>query len=312
MAFLDETGLAELWSCIGNKYGTDLKYWWEKHDYTPPTYTTSAGTYTYIGFGKKDSVTLQYSSSLAVSHDGTVTLVDPITVDAVTLYDGRSSSTYQGKYWIGFAGGNDATSLYNNPGIVYIPSISGMYYYGSYNVCYLYSNTAGYSICTGVPGIIADAFEYVHSANSSAYPNGDAVGNYYYVKLGIPLENAASALRIESGSYTGTGTSGSANPNTLTFSFAPKIVFLFADGYGSGAHESRPSAWNGRGAFYVLLKGATRLNNYGYGSGCLYYTLSANSVSWYSTAKDEEYESYGYAKSQLNSSGASYRYLAIG
>ena len=43
----------------------------------------------------------------------------------------------------------------------------------------------------------------------------------------------ASALKIATGSYTGTNTYGSSNKNTLAFDFTPKLVFVVGDTYYS-------------------------------------------------------------------------------
>ena len=95
------------------------------------------------------------------------------------------------------------------------------------------------------------------------------------------------ATQIYTGSYTGTGTYGSSNPNTLTFPFEPKILVVgnywqFTAPYGC---PSAPCMGSGNSV------GGVNLN------------WSGNSVSWYSTRSDT---------SQLNESGKTYNYFAIG
>ena len=93
--------------------------------------------------------------------------------------------------------------------------------------------------------------------------------------------------QVYTGSYTGTGTYGSSNPNTLTFPFEPKILVVgnywqFTAPYGC---PSAPCMGSGNSV------GGVNLN------------WSGNSVSWYSTRSDTL---------QLNESGKTYNYFAIG
>lgn len=108
-------------------------------------------------------------------------------------------------------------------------------------------------------------------------------------------------VQIVTGSYIGTGTYGASNPNTLTFEFEPKIVFVMLNGL-VGYGESL--------GFCAI----TGLNSYrsGIGSGSpywvtQYFTWSGNALQWYATASSEM-----DASCQLNNSGTTYYYTAIG
>lgn len=96
--------------------------------------------------------------------------------------------------------------------------------------------------------------------------------------------NAIPAVKIEAGSYVGTGTSGQSNPNELTFQFAPKMVVVTATG-AAGLGASTGMLWNGNPTI-----------------GSKSVTLDGNALSWYDSS----------AANQLNTSGTTYYYVAIG
>ena len=92
---------------------------------------------------------------------------------------------------------------------------------------------------------------------------------------------------VEVGSYVGAGQYGSSRPNTLTFSYKPKLVIV----QNSAEEPSVPANT------LIWQYGNTR------GGRNRTVTVSDNTLSWYSTTN---------AEYQLNSSGVTYNYLAIG
>ncbi len=103
------------------------------------------------------------------------------------------------------------------------------------------------------------------------------------------LDAACGNCRIAVGSYTGTGACGAQHPTTLKLPFAPRIVFLIGE---AEPHNNIP-------VYHILLRPLSTMNlmlNYG-GS----VTWSEDGVSWYN---EEEY--------QLNRSGVTYHYIALG
>lgn len=143
-----------------------------------------------------------------------------------------------------------------------------------------------------VKTITAGEWFYLYSSNRSAYPDSGEQDGYEYEYLGIPFENAVGAPKIETGSYVGTGTAGGGTPNTLTFNFTPKLVCISSDGYNQSVSTQFISP---------------RTNGYslnGNGVKMLSVSWSGNSVSWYSSANQ--------ALEQMNSSGITYGYIAIG
>ena len=143
-------------------------------------------------------------------------------------------------------------------------------------------------------------------------PNGGIHDQQEYTEAGNWLDmwgNAIPAVKIETGSYVGTGTSRSSNPNTLTFSFKPHVVFI------AGMSNSNPGTGGDNnvevGLFFPdILQEAYKASS---------YFLIGSSVSQYYCAKFEDatntlswYHDVTGASSQLNYSGKTYFYVAIG
>ena len=97
--------------------------------------------------------------------------------------------------------------------------------------------------------------------------------------------NEIPAVKIYTGSYVGTGTSGENNPNTLTFPFEPKAVFV--------CESFATDTGNPDTILYFGQPGST---------GSAEFSVSGNTFEWFSTS----------ASHQLNNSGETYYYVAIG
>lgn len=91
--------------------------------------------------------------------------------------------------------------------------------------------------------------------------------------------------QIFTGSYVGTGTYGQSNPNTLTFPFEPKAVFV--------CESFAMDTGNPDTILYFGQPGST---------GSAEFSVSGNTFEWFSTS----------ASHQLNNSGETYYYVAIG
>ena len=112
---------------------------------------------------------------------------------------------------------------------------------------------------------------------------------------------AAAALgncRIFAGSYVGTGTYGPSHPNRLTFDFSPQVIFL-----GTNLVDD----YNSVPEYYILFRG---VNHFVARNTSSKNTVewSGDTVTWYF---DSTNDSEGEVK-QLNESGKTYQYLAIG
>lgn len=97
------------------------------------------------------------------------------------------------------------------------------------------------------------------------------------------------APKIATGSYVGTGKYGSRNPNSLTFGFEPKIIII----------------GNDRGGVYInfYFWGAVRMNGANNYAKENIVSTSNYTISWYHPSDVD---------GQLNASGITYNYIAIG
>ena len=131
---------------------------------------------------------------------------------------------------------------------------------------------------------------YYHSSDRNAYSESDG-----YVYLGIPFNNAVTPPRIQTGSYVGTGKSGSSNKNSLTFDFEPKFVYVMPSSNG----------YDGKRLF--LIRDCTKSASGTASSTENTIEWSGNTVSWYGGVGQTS-----HIEGQLNVSGTTYRYFAIG
>ena len=277
-------GSAAVPNDILNFLGQYNLHWWRRKS-ASKSISIDSTPHTVVMFSLQtfsDSVTINYSTSLTINSDDSVSLSNPQTI-TVTGNDYGAVSVLAGKYFedeeaVIYKASDTISTTRTNSG--------GSWYH--FNLLYGY-----------VPVVVqAGEWALVSSANRNAYPDSGTSGSYEYEYLGVPLENAKEAIKLETGSYTGTGTSGSSNPNSLTFSFTPKIVFVINSQYykygtlgvlipnslmgqvmGISTHDGDPH-------FYPL-----RLS------------LSEKTISWYSD--DGSFE-------QMNSASASYAFVAIG
>lgn len=118
-------------------------------------------------------------------------------------------------------------------------------------------------------------------------------------------------VRFSSGSYQGTGTHGADNPCSVDVGFEPKLFFVFRDDPGSDGKcdffVTEPEGCGlwvvGRDALLAISGNSnTRLTR-----PC---NVSGTVVSWYlSYGNAADYMLAGY---QLNDSGTTYRWFALG
>lgn len=108
-------------------------------------------------------------------------------------------------------------------------------------------------------------------------------------------EVTAFPCQVYAGSYVGTGTSGQNNPTTLTFPFEPKLVFVADQQTNTVINRVYSFAFI-RGMRYGLSYGTSATNP-------LTLSWSGNTFSFYAANN---------ATQQLNQSGTTYNYVAIG
>ena len=147
--------------------------------------------------------------------------------------------------------------------------------------------------CFTLPATFNQTY-YVDSSNnihpSQEYTQGGSITDVF--GYGVPI------CQYETGSYVGTGTINPGGANSLTFNFNPKIIFIAPSSQTVSTSLFQSIAFI-QGCHFVISVGnqATTTTN------PLYLTWSNNSVSWYSTLN---------AMAQLNNSGTTYNYIAIG
>lgn len=147
--------------------------------------------------------------------------------------------------------------------------------------------------------ILPSTFEVYFDSSGNGYTEQeyetkitDVLGNL----IAIPADQIKDGVKIATGSYTGTGTYGSSNPNSLTFDFEPKVLFIAPITNQSGPLNFQSVFWKGMTSFPTYIGSAD--------TGMSVVVSWGTTVSWYTNGS--------YANRQLNDSGTSYAYIAIG
>lgn len=259
------------------------QHWWSIKEYTPPTLTLGAEDDSGFSFSGGP---VEYSSEATVNQSGAVELSG--TIKTKTLSSGSA-----------------AKSFFN--------SIKGQYFTLSDDVVYYKTTTnatsSGDYTCTiyckevsGVPGSLGNAIGYETANDAGAFPENGAVDSAWYTYLGVPFDNAVTAPKIVTGSYTGTGTYGSSNKNTLTFDFMPKMVFIAEEYLSNSGNAKMCTEW----VIFTQtdIMGYARTNSqFGYYDSFYMTPNWGRELKWWSTTS---------ASIQGNVSGTTYRYIAIG
>ena len=142
-------------------------------------------------------------------------------------------------------------------------------------------------------------WEYVQSSNRNAYPDSGEQDGYEYQYLGVPFDNAATAPKIQAGSYIGTGTYGADNPNSLTLEFQPQIVII----HGQTQSANNPVYNYG---YTIMVRPATRYETIVTDAASAYtgtVVWGNNEVFWFVEANSGR---------QFNLSGEQYEFVALG
>lgn len=114
--------------------------------------------------------------------------------------------------------------------------------------------------------------------------------------------------RIATGSYVGTGTYGPDNPNSLTLPFPPKLLMIAPAAYGIDFEDTNTETYFYESAIWFAgtTKLAYRDSVTHYDIAYCTFSVSGNTISWYSNTAN------GSARTQLNTAGTKYAYIAIG
>lgn len=280
----DGTTVESAINSIAETSGNPANLWvWNKFNYTPASYHDGEThtNETMVQQGTYDSeVTFYYSDSISVDELGTVSLINPSTLD-LSYSNYSSASVLKGKY---------IRKPFSSQ-VAFIPTTATFSRKTSNGHYLVIASTVKYIV--GVAAVFSHA-EYLSSPNSSTYPEDSQSGDYWYTRLGQIGEGMTKGegmAKIETGSYVGTGTDGSSNPNSLTFGFVPKLVMV----RNAGLY---------RQYFLDAVKGVgNTTSDYDYGTSQTTLVWSDNTLSWYSQSG---------ANQQMNGNNQLYFYIAIG
>lgn len=313
------------------------EYWWsllhgeayiayeEKKTYRSIKSSPSEQLYitTYNWYNGDSTMTIQYADEIVISQsNGTITLKDPVSATWSRTDSATKKLSYAktllGKYILGALEISNITSGTSSNAkslIFWIPTDAEIIAPdGNYNIVF----NAFYSISAAAYTVPAGETTYEHSTDRNAYPDSGTVDGVTYTYLGRPFEKFPTMSQIETGHYIGTGTYGESSPNRLTFEFMPKFVQIRTDDmYGAyvftdmtlvrGVKTTVASRW------YHVYDMDDAMLTMGSGSGS---NSVKNNVTWGNTFV----EFYALSSSvsgtrdwfQMNASGRTYHYIAIG
>lgn len=266
---------------VGNAVWPYTKYWWRRRTVTEGFFP-SLGAVKWVRVAYASSLTrdceVKISANVNISEVGTVSLANPTVI--YVRPDGTNLSMLRGQYFTSSLTGSSDTVFYAAlDAAMESGTKSGSSYYCYIQASPVFSKKDQYG-----------EWQLLNSSDAGEYPQSGISGGYQYEYLGIPFDNAAVPLRIETGSYFGTGQYGEANLNQITFGFRPSVVII-----------SSKSDYSGD-AVYFWGSNYFQVNYSNESSTCL-ATSGANVMEWYNKTSDEL---------QLNISGCEYGYIAIG
>jgi hypothetical protein len=125
-----------------------------------------------------------------------------------------------------------------------------------------------------------------------------------------PKYNGFDMLKVQTGSYTGTGKVGASNPNKITFTFTPKIVIVYetTPEYSDDTPRTMFAIYGLPSTFSSYVANIDSSSNSMSAEGVV-LTWTATSLSWHAAFSGTA----GYViKGQLNASGQTYKWIAIG
>lgn len=245
-----------------------------------------------------------YAKTISIDPEtGEITLVDAIVVTTLAGKDnvmamGDTLAEYAPCYVQDDTGGGitylpeGTTSPHSNTGTIFTNDYST----GDDSAAYeLASNKSPRSGPTAedvesiLSNVSAGEWEYCHSSDRSAYPDGGVRGGYEWKYLGVPFRNAIDVPKVAAGSYVGSGLYGSADSNSLTFDFPPKALFIQI------ADDVRRMFWFGApsNAISTSTNAGTTLT----------VSVVGDTLTWYSGKNASE---------QMNSASKTYYYIALG
>ena len=274
--------------------GQYAEHWWKRRAISGHYEESIATSDTTVTLTDEDVV--RYSSGISFDSSGNITLENPKTYSTPVTDWYYLDTTLLEKY---FTVDDDAN-------VYYLAATGRTASSTSIKLTHARIVTANY---VETPG----SWSYVQSSDRSAYPDSGTSGGYEYEYLGIPFDNAVTAPKIEMGSYVGTGTYGASNPSQITFGFIPQVVVFLAyvGVVGTTGVRSINSLLDREPVLimsevptddfrnWMPPQASSSKDRYGYTKK----GTDGKSLIWYNTNS---------AGSQMNTSGYTYYYIAIG
>lgn len=294
----------------GHTEETPSSGWEEKITYPFSNKDTTISTYSYK---------IYLSKSISISAAGKISLESPETMD--------------GRDYGSLSSAETAANLVLQKAPVYMQvsrssphSATGTVYYIPANADYTENSEQGGTIYTGryedddgdyyydlwmnhsatVPaGVVTSEYvtyddppwNYLHSSDRNAYPDGGTQDGYEYEYLGIPFDNSVVSTRVFCGSYEGWGGYGEDNPNKLQLDFNPAMVLIMPKDANIYSGYSATNLM-----IYLRGKDSDRVGN-STGEYWRKYSFIGGTLSWYAE---------GSAERQMNAASKTYYYIAIG
>lgn len=261
------------------------------------TYSTVLANAQKAPLAINDATSIQYASDIAVNSQGILDLVNPssvgIAVRDIQILQSNAPCYIKamGKMYYIPSGATYGTST-TMAGLTYTIGLlskgAGSYPKGVYFGSPTDENRVGKSVNLEVA---LGEEVLVHSSARNAHPDSGIADGYSWRYLGVPFKKLPLSLRSARGSYIGTGTHGSGTTNSLQLPFAPSLLLIYGE---ASSAMTGPYMW-GNAHFYVA-NGASIADNI--------VSCSGNVISWYTDG--------GTAALQLNESGITYNWIAIG
>ena len=263
--------------------GKYAQHWWKRRTISFESVTNKYESF-YISYASSSSQTstthtIYYSDSVTIDGSGNVTLSEPINSISSSYNDGYSNviTAVRGKYVKNNADPRKSSET------IYKVSESASLSYQNGGPYYRYIGSCG---IVSSKVLQAGDWGYYQSNNRNAYPDCGISNFYENDYIGIPLDNAASSARIETGSYVGTGRYGETNKNEILFDRIPVIVIVSS----INDNDSYSFTW---------IEGVAASSTV---TSKQVYSRESNKFIWYSTNN---------AQSQLNTADATYFYVAV-
>ena len=167
------------------------------------------------------------------------------------------------------------------------------------------------TIASQIPDVYSKTDTITATTLSQLGLSANKLPNDAFQQIKTLIDNVQSSsdskARFQMGSYVGTGTYGNNNPCSLTFDFEPEFVFVFRYNSAIAPFYTHNASTSTRTDCMIWLnKSSCEMNESSI--NIISFDESTNTLSWYI----ERPENYVEALMQLNLSGETFKYIAVG